>query len=75
MKYERIKDLRNDFGKTQKDLAEYLHITRSAYSNYENGIRDIPIEILSSIASFYNTSIDYLIGKTDERSAFPKAME
>lgn len=66
MKYERIKNLREDSDKTQQNLADYLNITRSAYSNYENGIRDIPIEVLSAIADYYNTSVDYLIGRTNE---------
>ena len=66
MKYERIKSLRVDADKTQQELADYLNLTRSSYSNYENGIRDIPIEILSG------TSIDYLVGRTDQRAAYPK---
>ena len=47
-------------------------MTRSAYSNYENGLREIPIEVLSGLADFYQTSLDYLLKRTDERSAYPK---
>jgi transcriptional regulator with XRE-family HTH domain len=65
MSYKRIKDLREDADFTQQKLAEYLNVSRSAYKNYENGVRGIPTEILSKIADFYNTSTDYLIGRTN----------
>ena len=63
--YERIKELRVDKDLSQKELAEILNVTRSAYSNYENGIRDVPVEILARLADFYGTSVDYIIGRTD----------
>ena len=66
MKYDRIKNLREDHDVKQQDIADYLNLTRSAYSNYENELRNIPIEVLSGIADFYNTSVDYLIGRTDD---------
>ena len=72
MKYRRIKDLREDRDKTQKELAEYLKLSRSAYSNYENGIRDIPVDVLVCIAEYYQTSVDYLLGITDEASPYPR---
>ncbi len=71
MKYERIKNLRLDYDYRQRDLADYLKLTRSTYSNYENGIREIPIEVLRDIADFYHTSVDYLIGRTDEPAPYP----
>lgn len=72
MNYERIKHLREDHDHTQQELADYLNLTRSAYSNYENSIRDIPVDVLSGIADFYHTSVDYLIGRTDEARPYPK---
>ena len=66
MLYERIKELRVDKDLSQKELADTLNVTRSAYSNYENGIRDVPIEVLSRLADFYGTSVDYIIGRTDK---------
>ena len=72
MDYSRIKELRIDSDTTQQELAQYLHVTRSAYSNYENGLREIPIEVLSGLADFYQTSLDYLLKRTDERSAYTK---
>lgn len=68
MKYERIKNLREDHDISQQELADYLHLTRSAYSNYENGLRDIPIDVLSKLADYYHTSVDYLIGRTDDNT-------
>jgi transcriptional regulator with XRE-family HTH domain len=72
MKYERIRNLREDKDLTQAKMGEILNITQRAYSNYENGDRSIPIETLSKIADFYNTSVDYLIGRTDEFKPYPK---
>ena len=66
MKYDRIKNLREDHDVKQQEIADYLSLSRSAYSNYENDLRNIPIEVLSGIADFYNTSVDYLIGRTDD---------
>ena len=71
MKYKRIKDLRIDHDVSQKTLADYINISRSGYSNYENGIRDIPVNVLSKIADFYQTSVDFLIGRTDEEKPYP----
>ena len=67
MKYQRIQNLREDNDLTQKELSNYLQISPRAYSHYENGTRTIPIEMLSRLASYYNTTIDYLVGRTDVR--------
>lgn len=68
----RLKDLREDSDITQKELAEYLHVKQNTYSQYENGQRQIPIDLLIMLASFYNTSIDYIVGITDTKTAYPK---
>lgn len=67
MKYQRIHDLREDKDKTQTEIAEYLHISQRAYSHYENGTRSIPTEILIGLANYYDTSIDYLVGRSDKK--------
>ncbi len=67
MKFKRIKDLREDNDKYQKDIANLLGISQQYYSEYENGKRTIPIQHLITLANYYNTSIDYLVGLTDER--------
>lgn len=72
MVYHRIRDLREDRDLKQKDLAEYLKCTQVAYSCYEIGRRSIPVDILIKLADFYNTSVDYLLGRTDEFSPYPK---
>lgn len=61
----RIKDLREDRDLTQKQVAEYLHIKQNTYSQYETGSRQMPMAILIALASFYETSTDYLLGLTD----------
>ena len=70
--YERIRDLRMDKDLSQKEMANLLHCTQQAYSNYELGLRDIPTEVLTSLAQFHNTSIDYLLGLTDEQKPYPR---
>lgn len=70
--YPRIRDLREDKDLKQKDLAEYLNCTQVSYSYYEIGRCDIPTSTLIRLARFYNCSIDYLLGLTDERKPYPK---
>ena len=62
----RIIDLREDRDLTQKEVSQYLNISQVAYSYYELNKRSIPLELLSNLADFYNTSIDYLLGETDK---------
>ena len=64
--YRRIKDLREDKDWTQQNVADMLHISRSAYSAYENGANAAPIEVLIALAALHNTSIDYLLEQTDD---------
>ena len=65
MKFQRIQDLRNDSDLSQKQISEILHISQRSYSHYETGSRGIPIEMLIRLADYYNTSIDYLVGRTN----------
>ena len=74
MKIERLKEIREDRDLLQKDIAKMLGITQVQYSRYETGVRIIPIYHLERLAQFYNTSIDYLIGLTDVRKAYPKSI-
>ena len=73
MIYRRIRDLREDADMTQTEIADILNISQRTYSRYENDERAIPVEILSQLADFHKTSIDYLIGHTDEKRAYPRA--
>ena len=61
----RIRDLREDKDMTQTQIASLLHISQRTYSRYENDERAIPIEILSQLADIHNTSVDYLINRTN----------
>ena len=70
--YQRIRDLREDRDLYQKDLAEYLRCSQVCYSHYEIGKRDIPTDVLIRLADFYGTSVDYLLGRTDEKRPYPK---
>lgn len=63
--YRRIRDLREDRDLKQQEMADYLQCTQVCYSHYENGRRDIPTDILIKLADYYNVSIDYLLGRTD----------
>lgn len=66
MVFHRIRDLREDRDKKQIELAQYLNIKQSTYSDYENGKINIPIDMLIKIAVFYQVSLDYLVGLSDD---------
>ena len=70
--YERIRNLREDKDLTQKQLGEILNMSRTGYNQYETGKNDIPTKILIKLAEFYNTSIDYLLGITDEKAPYKR---
>lgn len=72
MKCERIRNLREDSDLTQQDMADKLFINRRTYSSYETGERSIPVDVLGSIADIFNTSTDYLMGRTDVKKPYPK---
>ena len=74
MNIERLKEVRNDRDLTQTDVARYLGMKQQQYSEYEIGKRLVPIEVLDKLANYYNTSVDYLIGRTDERKPYPKSI-
>jgi transcriptional regulator with XRE-family HTH domain len=61
----RIRDLREDNDLTQGSVAKYLLCDQSLYSKYERGEREIPLKLIIKLAEFYNVSIDYLVGITD----------
>lgn len=69
----RIRDLREDHDLKQKHVAEILFIDQRTYSCYELGKINIPVSVLCRLADFYDTSVDYLLGRTDERKPYPKS--
>ncbi len=70
----RLKELREDKDLFQKDIAKYLNMSQTGYSQYETETNDIPTEILRNLADYYNTSIDYILYRTDERKPYPKSI-
>lgn len=71
MLYFRLYECRTYEGLTQQALCEKLCIPRGSYAAYETGGRPVPAEALSILADFYQTSVDYLISRTDTRSPYP----
>lgn len=69
--YERIRNAREDSDRTQAELAEYLQVHQTTYSDYERGNLNIPVPILIKLADFFHTSIDYLVGRTDCDEPYP----
>ncbi len=65
--YKRIRDLREDKDMTQKQIAEVLGMSQTGYSKYETGENDIPTPVLLKLADFYKTSVDYILGRTDQK--------
>ena len=63
--YPRLRDLREDKDMNQTQLAKILGMSQTGYSKYETGENDIPTAVLIKLARFYNTSIDYLLGETN----------
>lgn len=66
----RIRDLREDRDLTQKQVSEMLMCDQSLYSKYERGEREIPLVLMIRLADYYGTSIDYLVGRTDNPSIY-----
>lgn len=69
---KRIADLRIDFDKTQQEIADVLICQREVYRRYEKGERELPLWAAVKLAEYYDVSLDYLVGLTEERSPFPK---
>ena len=70
MKYHRIRDLREDKDMNQTEVAKILGMSQTGYSKYETGENDIPTAILIKLARLYNTSIDFLLGETDNPTRY-----
>ena len=69
--YPRIRDLREDSDRSQTELAKLLGMSQTGYSKYETGENDVPAAILKQLADLYHTSVDYLLGRTDQRKPYP----
>ena len=63
--YKRLRDLREDFDKSQEEIAKIIGTSQSYYAQYENGKRSVPFERMVILAKYYNVSLDYLAGLID----------
>lgn len=68
--YKRIRDLREDLDLNQTQVANFLGMSQTGYSKYETGENDIPTTVLIKLAEFYDTSVDYLLGLTDQKEKY-----
>ena len=72
VEFENIRSLRIDKGYTQKQIGDYLGISQNTYSQYEIGVLRYPVDVLMKLADFYDVSMDYLVGRTNVKTPYPK---
>ena len=72
MRFENIRSLRIDNGYTQRQIAEVLGISQNTYSQYEVGVLNYPVDALLKLADLYGVSVDYLLGRTNVKTPYPK---
>ena len=72
MYLEKLRELRENNDLYQKDLAKLLNVSQQYYSEYEIGNRTITLDLLMILANFYNTSTDYILGRTNDKEPYPK---
>ncbi len=70
--YPRIRNLREDKDISQTKLANILGMSQTGYSKYETGENDVPTNILIKLALYHETSVDYLLGLTDQKTPYPR---
>ena len=70
MKLPRLEDLRIDHDLTQQNIADILFCKREVYRRYEKGIRELPLSYAITLADFYNVSLDYLAGRTNNKKGY-----
>ena len=73
MRYnERIREIREDYSLTQQKIADLLHIGQRTYADYESGKTRIPVDSLLILAKYYDVSMDYITGASDQKREYPK---
>lgn len=72
MVFERIRNIREDRDIRQRQIAEYLNVSQNTYSQYENSVISLSAETAVRLAEFYGTSVDYLLGLTDEKKPYKR---
>ena len=72
LRYERIRSMRTDCGLSQQQIADMLNVKQNTYSQYEIGVLNYPLDVVVRLAEYYGTSVDYLLGLTDEKAPYPR---
>ena len=72
LRYERIRSMRTDCGLSQQLIADMLNVKQNTYSQYEIGVLNYPLDVVVRLAEYYGTSVDYLLGLTDEKAPYPR---
>ena len=67
MKFDNIKNLREDVDQTQTQLANYLNVKQTTYSKYELGKINVPVEVLIKLADYYDVTLDYIVGRSKKK--------
>ena len=70
--YKRIRELRQEKGLNQTELAKILGMSQTGYSKYETGENDVPTEILIKLSNYYSVSVDYILNLTDYEDRYPR---
>lgn len=71
--YNRLKDLREDMDKNQEQIAQIIGTSQSYYAQYENGKRALPFDRVVELAKYYNVSLDYIAGLTNDKKGLTKS--
>ena len=74
-RYPRIRNLREDADLTQTQVGQAINVPQRTYAYYESGQRMIPPHVLCALADFYQTSVDYLLGRTDAAAPYPRPLK
>ena len=69
---EHLRGLREDSDLNQADMAKVLNVHQTTYSDYELGRLNVPVSALLILADYYHVSVDYLLGRTDVKTPYPK---
>ncbi len=70
--YARLKDLREDADKKQSDIADILYMQLTQYGRYERGERELPLNIAVALAKYYDVSLDYIAGLSNNKRPLDK---
>lgn len=69
-RYDRIRGLREDADLTQEKVGEAINVPQRTYAYYESGQRMVPPPVLCALADFYGVSVDYILGRTNNRKTY-----